>query len=95
MLYQNSSINNLDSNGLPYGKYNLSYNSPIPSPNLIDALSKNLIFTIAGDVIPYSLQATSDNFFILTARPTQTYLNALGTIQIKNVGLVRSGYTAL
>lgn len=55
MLYNNASISYRDSNGLPYGKYNLSYNSMIANPNLVDALSRNLIFTISGDVIPYSL----------------------------------------
>jgi hypothetical protein len=61
----------------------------------VDALSRNLIFTISGDVIPYSLQATSNNTFVLTARPSQTYLGALGTISIINQALVRSSSTAL
>ncbi len=81
--------------GLPYGKYNLSYNPAISNPNLVDALSRNLIFTISGDIIPYSLQATSNNTFILTARPTQTYLGSLATVTVVNQALVRSDYTAL
>lgn len=41
------------------------------------------------------MEGVSGNRFILRTRPTKTYINALGAIEIKNPALVRSGPTAL
>lgn len=83
-----------DSNGIPFGKYNLSSNAPLKSPNFADALKSNIVFSINNESLPFSLVALSSNQFKLTASVSKSYSGDSGSLLIKNAGLVRSGAAA-
>lgn len=59
--------------GIPYGKYNVSTNPPIKNPNYVDALSKNIVFTINNETIPFSLVPISSNQLSLTVPVSKSY----------------------
>ena len=83
-----------DSNGIMYGKYNVSTNTPPPSPNYLDALANNLVIQVAGITLPYSIAPVAANQFRLTATTPQSFNGEEGFLILKDQGLVRSGRTA-
>lgn len=83
-----------DKYGIPYGKYNLSSNQAIKSPNFADALQKNIALTINNDNIPFTLIPLSSNQFKLAASVSRSYYGDDGFLVVKNAGLIRSGATA-
>jgi len=95
LLYENYTYQYRNEYGIPWGKYQLSSSPVIVNPNYVDALSRILVFKISDEIISYTIEGVSNNRFLLRTRPTRTYINALGAIEIKNPALVRSNKTAL
>lgn len=56
--------------------------------NYADALNQNLEFRINGDLIPINVVASSSNSFVITARPTKSYIDGSGVLIVKDQGLV-------
>ena len=56
--------------------------------NYADALNQNLEFRIQGDLIPIKVVGSSANSFVITARPTKSYIDGRGVLVVKDQGLV-------
>ena len=83
-----------DRYGIPFGKVNISSSTPVKNQNFREALSNNLEIKVGKEIVPYQITASSNNQFILIATVDKSYYGEIGTITLKNPGLVRSSRVA-
>jgi hypothetical protein len=58
------------------------------NPNYVDAFSQNLEFRINDDLIPIKVASSNKNSFVITAKPSKSYIDGRGVLSIKDQGLV-------
>lgn len=56
--------------------------------NYADALNQNLELRIDGDLVPIRVVGSSANSFVITAKPSKSYINGRGILTIKDQGLI-------